>query len=983
MFKKYSIIIVFAFFSMVSYAQVEVKGLVYDEYLEPFYNAKITVLGESTLSDQDGNFALKVFKSFPITLRVSAFGYQTEELVVEGLDKSINIILKEAYLLDQVVISASRVPERIIESPVTIERFGLNDIKNTTSNSFYDGLANIKGVQSREAGYGFKSVNTRGFSDFSNSRFIQMIDGMDTAAPALNFSPGNLSGVSDLDINNVEILPGASSALYGANAYNGLMLLTTKNPFEHTGISVLLKSGNTSQKTAGNNTFYDASVRMAYKFSESLAAKVNFNYLTAEEWHANDTRNKQIDTNKIIEGTRDNTLNFDGINIYGDEFNYSSNLLDSAEYFGENFNDAKYDDFDFSQDFNLSRTGYSERELLDNDQKIKNLKFDASIHYRPFKDESLELIVATKISTGNSLFQGMSRYAQRESYVNQSKFEVKGSNFYVRAYYSLNDAGDSFDLNRTGSVMTSALSSIDWGDNYFNNLNNALNDRGLGFEDFQAYPELSKQARLLADSYRFQPGTPEFNKELKRIKSTLITKGGSKIYDKSAYSHAEGNYNFSSLLDNWGDVQVGGSFRQYNPNSRGTIFNDATEAIQVNEYGIYSQVQKKFLEKRLGLTGSLRYDKSQNFDGNYSPRLAVNYALGEDKNHFIRASYQTGFRNPTIQEQYLMNQPGRKVNLGTSKDNLDRISIGRKYDELNNINYTQAPLDGIISGNDIMTNSLLTSSVYPSADYEGKEFVKSAYSEVKPEEVQTIELGYRSMFGITKTNNINLDINAFYSKHKDFVFRQDIITPKVGLVYPFGNRKLTTQELADPIINKGKIVDGVLVADELAQYALYNVDNDGELLAQEFNLVTNSKSKVTSYGFGIGLNTKLLKTFNFGVNYNFINYEIIDKDLGFFEPNFNTPKHTVKVQLGNNNVFNNFGFNINARWQDEYRWVSTFVKGDVSERTVIDAQLNYRIPSMKSKIKIGGTNLFGKEYIVAPGSGQIGQLYYVSWTINN
>ncbi|MDB0614289.1 TonB-dependent receptor plug domain-containing protein [Tenacibaculum dicentrarchi] len=981
MFKKYSIIIIFTLFSMVSYAQVKIKGLVYDEYLEPFYNAKITVAGVNTLSDEDGVFTLNVSRNFPINLRVSAFGYQTEELILTGLDKSINIILKEAYLLDQVVISASRVPERIIESPVTIERFGLSDIKNTTSNSFYDGLTNLKGVQSREGGYGFKSVNTRGFSDFSNSRFIQMIDGMDTAAPALNFSPGNLSGVSELDINNVEILPGASSALYGANAYNGLMLLTTKNPFDFTGISVLLKSGNTYQKTSGNNTFYDASIRMAYKFSESLAAKVNFNYLTAEEWHTNDTRNKQIDTNKIIEGNRDNTLNFDGVNVYGDEFDYCTKLLDLAEYDEDYFLGAEYDDFDFSKDFNLSRTGYSERELLGNNQIIKNLKFDASIHYRPFKDESLELIVATKISTGNSLFQGISRYAQRESYVNQSKFEVKGSNFYVRAYYTLNDAGNSFDLNRTGSIMTS-LSGEYWGYDYYDNLRRSLDANNIGFQDFQKYPELLKQARAYADSFTLKPGTIAFNKELDRVKSTLITKGGSQIYDKSAYSHAEGNYNFSSLLNNWGDVQVGGSFRQYNPNSKGTIFNDAKEAIKVNEYGVYSQIQKKFLENRLGLTASLRYDKSQNFDGNYSPRLAINYALGEDKNHFVRASYQTGFRNPTIQEQYLMNQPGRKMNLGTSKDNLDRISIGRNYDKLYDNNYAP-PLDGIISGNDIINNSLLTSSVYKPDDYKGKDFIKSVYTEVKPEEVQTIELGYRSMFGITKTNNINIDVNAFYSKHKDFVFRQDIVTPKVGLVYPFGNRKLTAEELADPTIKAGKIVDGVLVADELAYNALYDLDDDGHLLAQEFNLVTNSKSKVTSYGFGIGLNTKLLKTFNFGLNYNFIDYEIKDKDLGFFEPNFNTPKHTVKVQLGNNNLFNNFGFNVNARWQDEYRWVSQFVKGDISERTVIDAQLNYRIPSMKSKIKIGGTNLFGKEYFVAPGSGQIGQLYYVSWTINN
>ncbi len=142
---------------------------------------------------------------------------------------------------------------------------------------------------------------------------------IDIAAPALNFSAGNLSGVSDLDINNVEILPGASSALYGANTYNGIMLLNTKNPFDLSGVSFILKSGNTYQEAAGNNAFYDVNVRMAYKFSDYFAAKVNFSYYEAEEWHATDFKNKEIDTNEIIEGSVNTVRGYDGANTYGDE----------------------------------------------------------------------------------------------------------------------------------------------------------------------------------------------------------------------------------------------------------------------------------------------------------------------------------------------------------------------------------------------------------------------------------------------------------------------------------------------------------------------------------------------------------------------------------------------------------------------------------------------------------------------------------------
>ncbi len=950
MFKKQLVMIVFALCAISAYAQVKISGVVYNEYLEPFYNAKIKSGSKVALSNIDGEFTIVVGKDFPQTIEVSAFGHQMELVKIVKQDQKLYVILKENLLLDQVVISASRVPERIIESPVTIERLGLTEIRKTSSNSFYDALVNLKGIQSVEGSYGYKSINARGFADFSNSRFVQLVDGMDTAAPALNFSAGNLSGISDLDIHSVEVLPGASSALYGANAYNGIMLMKTKNPFDFTGVSFLLKSGHTYQRAAGSNPIYDVSVRMAHKFSDSFAAKINFSYYEAEEWHANDGRNKQIDTGEIIEGGQNTVLSFDGVNSYGDESIQNLTSIARLAFSAT-----------LPQTYLINRTGYAERDLL-RDYTSKNLKFSTSLHYRPFQDESLEVILATRLARGNNIFQGTSRFAQRDYYIGQSKLEFKGENFYVRGYYTRNDAGDTYDLTRTGIVLNNKAaesnSSGIWGLDYLVAL---INEGGFNADNSIIIdPEILRKARAAADVTRLQPGTSEFNNEFNNVTSTLITEGGSRIYDKSAYTHVDGNYNFSHLLNDWGDVQFGGSFRRYNPDSKGTIFNDGVQEIEVDEYGFYTQIQKKFLDERLKLTGSIRYDKSQNFDANYSPRFAVNYAFDEDKNHILRASYQTGFRNPTIQEQYLfIPAGGAKLNVGTSLDNLSRINING------------------ITGDDIINNSLFTRSVLFGSGYTGERFVKSDYEAVRPEEVQTIELGYRSMIGVTDRNNINLDINGFYSFHNDFVFFQDVVAPTVGKLYPFGQTKLTAAQLADPAIQRGLISDDdVLVLDG-------DSFNDPNFQFREFNIVTNSKSTVKSYGVGVGLSTKLLNSFDFALNYDFIDFDFEDKDSGLFEPNFNTPKHSVKVQLGNNNLFKNFGFNINARWQDKYRWVSSFVKGDIDARTVIDAQLNYRVQSIKSKFKIGGTNLFGKEYLAAPGSGRIGKLYYISWIINN
>ena len=121
---------------------------------------------------------------------------------------------------------------------------------------------------------------------------MQLIDGMDTQAPALNFPIGNLNGPSVLDVESVELIPGASSALYGANAFNGVLLINSKNPFEYQGLSAFAKTGvnhvssDADQDPALLNTF---SLRYAKAFNNKLAFKVNATYSYADDWYGTDT----------------------------------------------------------------------------------------------------------------------------------------------------------------------------------------------------------------------------------------------------------------------------------------------------------------------------------------------------------------------------------------------------------------------------------------------------------------------------------------------------------------------------------------------------------------------------------------------------------------------------------------------------------------------------------------------------------------------
>uniref|UniRef100_UPI0037509DDC carboxypeptidase-like regulatory domain-containing protein n=1 Tax=Flavobacterium sp. TaxID=239 RepID=UPI0037509DDC len=238
------------FFCSISFAQTSISGSVKDSKNEPIPGANIKVVGESagTVTDGDGKFTIKVTKKPPFTIEVTSIGFAIQKIQINSATQKADVVLQnEDTQLDEIVVSASRTPERVKESPVTIERMTIKDIKKTASPTFYDGLENLKEVQMNTSSMSFKSINTRGFATVANTRFMQLVDGMDNSSPLLNFVLGNLIGVSEIDVQNVELLPGASSALYGANAFNGILFMTSKSPFTNEGISTYLKYGQTNQ----------------------------------------------------------------------------------------------------------------------------------------------------------------------------------------------------------------------------------------------------------------------------------------------------------------------------------------------------------------------------------------------------------------------------------------------------------------------------------------------------------------------------------------------------------------------------------------------------------------------------------------------------------------------------------------------------------------------------------------------------------------
>ncbi|TCN61360.1 TonB-dependent receptor [Flavobacterium circumlabens] len=934
-------LLIMLFFCGISFAQNTITGSVTDSNKQSIPGANVNVVGSSTgaSTDFDGTFKLSTSAKPPFAIKVSAVGFETKTINVTSLNQNLDVVLKsEETKLDEIVVSASRTPERVLESPVTIERMGIQDIKKTASPTFYDGLENLKEVQMNTSSMSFKSINTRGFATVANTRFMQLVDGMDNSSPLLNFVLGNLIGVSEIDVQSVELLPGASSALYGANAFNGILFMNSKSPFIYQGVSAYFKYGVTSQEAAGTNNYYDLGVRFSHAFNKYFAAKANFTYMQATDWYATNYNDK------TISGIDRSNINYDGINVYGDEV--STNIKGVGQSLAT-LGLIPAAAVNLLPNTNVSRTGYNEVDLTNN--KAGNTKIDFSLHGRPFGDERLEIIWQSKFGTGNAVYQGANRYYLNDFFMQQHKIELKGKNFFVRGYTTSEDGGHSYDM-----VFTGINVNRKWKDDktWFGQYAGAYVQSTLaGMTPENAHAA----ARATADTGRFLPGTMAFKNAFSQVIADESVLTGSKLVDNSRIYHSDANYNFKDIIK-FAEIQVGGSFRLYELNSHGRIYTDADGPINYNEYGAYTQLAKKFMDERLKFTGSIRYDKSKNFDGNFSPRLSLVYSAGERKNHNFRGSFQTGFRNPSTQDQYIGFNVGSAVLLGSAPDNLAR------YRET--LPVSTAAGQGFAGGTTVVMdglkaygNSYTASSVNAFSALAGSNPVagaallkKTNVNYVKPEEVKAFELGYRSF-----VKDVSIDLNAYYNVYNNFIGNLNVVAPYYG----------TAQDAPSPT-NAGATTLHALQNGNYRAYQLY----------------TNTDVEIKSFGFGAGLSKKIIANFELGVNYNYAQFDFDKAKDPSFEAGFNTPKHRVKVSLGNERLFENFGFNISGRWNSEYTWESSFADGIIESATVIDAQINYGIPKLKSVFKLGASNIGGKEYAQVIGAGLIGQQYFASWTIN-
>ncbi|MDR0793622.1 MAG: TonB-dependent receptor [Chitinophagaceae bacterium] len=928
------------------------------ETKEPLQSVSILIKGTSVgdYTNQDGRFHFTTTQKLPVTLVISSVGFANKEVVYNGTPVEVSLDISYA-LGTEVVVAASRTPEKILESPVTIEHVSSGAILKSPAANYYDVIGNLKGVDVTTSSMTFKSISTRGFNGSGNLRLNQIVDGMDNQAPGLNFSVGNIIGLTALDVDNMELLAGASSALYGPGGMNGTLLINPKSPFKYQGLSFEIKQGinHIADDDRGASGMIDYSVRWADKVSNRFAYKIGVEYMYGQDWLGENKSNylPGVGGNRLtgqsIPGTRASDPNYDGVNVYGDETtspltavgdgvrgqigataagagalatidgylaaNPTLSLSDFTSLVNTNpafaglkpllqympliYGSSSARDYFNGQ--NVSRTGYNERDVIS--PITRNIKLSGGLYYKI--TDKIEASLTAYYGTGNTVYTGTDRYSLKDLKMGQYKIELRAPDWFIRAYTTQEDAGHSYNATIAARYFNEAWSpsATEWYPTYATVYATAIS-AGASSADAHA------AARATADQGR-PTGYLLNNPMFQKVISTPISQGGALFVDKTALYNLEGQYNLTNLLNlakSGTDILVGGNLKRYVLNSQGTIFADTAGKININETGAYLQVSQKLFNDILKLSFSGRYDKNTNFDGRFTPRASAVVKVAED-NH-IRFSYQQAYRFPSTQNQWINLQ----VNAG-------QILMGglpqlRDFYQFNSIPaYTAASFAAFAaSGNP----SVLT---------------EQKFGKFKAETATSYELGYKGLIN----KKLLIDVYGYLASYNNFIGSTNV-----------------AQILSQAPFN-------------------YRI----------FSISTNSVGIVKTRGAGISLDYLLPNNFTLGGN---LYYDALYKqpDDPAFITSFNSPKYRTNITVSNSGFGNGKRWGASAvyRWQDAFFYQNTFGAGNVSANGTIDAMVSYKFPKLKLLTKLGATNLLNHYYVNAFGNAYVGGLYYVSFAYN-
>jgi len=560
-------------------------------------------------------------------------------------------------------------------------------------------------------------------------------------------------------------------------------------------------------------------------------------------------------------------------------YNPASNPLNS--YGNENQNKQLIELADGKR-YEVRRTGYFEKDIVNHNYGVENIKFDAALHYKI--NSSTEASYAYRVGSTDAIFQRGNRIRLDNYRIQQHLLTLKSDNYFIKGYLTAENTVDSYNLRPMGENLDRAFKSdAQWFSDYAATYNQ---NAGGSY----SVPQLHQQARTAADAGRYEPGTAAFDAKLKELAHSNDWDMGAQLVMQHKFYHLEGQYDFSKFTKIV-EVLAGVDYRDFIIRPEGNSFKNPISAdpfatLNYRKFGGFAQASKKLLDNRLNLIASGRIDKAQYFDLQFNPRIAAVYSLKET--HHFRTSLQNGFRFPNLFEGFSTVNNGGITRYGG-------LEVMSKDLRLFENSYLRSSVDQFQSAVNTDINSGISreTAVINNANL----LTRNEYTYLVPEEITGFDLGYKaSLF----QNRFYIDLDFYYNQYKNFIDQVEIAVPNVG-------------EIGS---SPGEI--------DPTWFAMENSRDQ-----TRYRMWTNSKSLYENYGFSAGLSYNAFKKLVLSGNYSHAALAKTDNRDRGLETAFNTPAHILNLTVSDREVISNLGYSVSYRWQSAFDWNSPLANGRV------------------------------------------------------
>ncbi len=875
----------------------------------------------------------------------------------------------DTLYLKEVIVSASRTAEPLMETPVTVERVTATQLQRQPASEFISSLSRLKGVDVSQSSWLITSFSTRGFNSSKAERVVQLADYVDVTSPTASLYYGNWVGIAELDMESADLVFGANSALYGSNAFNGVLLMHSKDPFKYQGLSASLRGGNRSM--------IDGQIRYAKVLGNRFAIKLNANYFEADEFlSSNNAAIKRVTSGGLagsdpLNNAEGNPVGWNAVNRYGDlgstvTASGLTSLNDNKSYriYTQGYTEAEM--------ANWSESSGNPFKLFNNgNYKAGNYRINPSLHWQI--TSKLRAVYEYRLAVSNGIFQSTSRYAQRGVKYDVHRVELKTDKWFLRAYTVFDYGGKAYDLGSLASGLMNAPMAAGtqangsryptFAQNYYavwNQVFTAARTNGLGagvalpnvyapnvnggvptsytlpqaIAGNQSIEAAQALASQLAAGVQLPVGSPLFNQLREQIVSGvgLIDVNGTKTVRGAAFANTARFWDISGQRE-WNINKInfilGGSYRMHLLQSAGTLFSDGpnspispnTNDMQRRDQivnwdgGAYGQVRYAFWQDRLKLAAAGRFDRFRNFGSRFSPRVSAVFTLGGNREHNFRLNYAQAFRQPAQLDQFIYLDFGTLLVAG---------NVENGYQGLNAV------------------SALPTGQTNP-------DFLKPiTIKKITPEQVNTWEIGYKGQL----MRGLYMDLSYYRSLYNNFIGtlrfygREDGLTP-TGVPLP-----AASGDFAKPTTDRtrGRLMQTWVNADRLVQ----------------------------TQGFVGSVEYFYSKKLNINANYTWSH--INEADVPGLILGFNTPTHKFNVGI-NGEAVKNLTYAFNYRHSSGYTYFMPIDEGYINAFGVVDGQVSYRLPKLKSSLRLGGTNLLNANAVQVYGAAPMGRVVYLGWVL--